>query len=318
MSCRVRRTAVAFAAALALSAAASCGYDATPLPKTESAPVESPAPAPAPTCDADTATQSYAPDGRNEGPSLDRIRQRGYLVAGVAADSYLLGFRNAFSGRVEGFDIDMVNRIAAAIFGTSKGHVQLRVITPADRIPLLVADEIDIVSRNMTINCTRWRQIAFSAEYFRSGQKILVRRGSGIRSIEDLSGKRACAPVGTTSIDNIRRLAPDAIPVTAPDDTGCLVKFQNGETDAITTDDTVLAGLAAQDPYALVLTRQRLTEEPYGIGVNAERVDLVRFINGVLEDMRADGSWQKSYDTWLKPSLEAAATQPTPLYGRRP
>ncbi len=303
---------------LAVLAAASCGYDATPLPQTEVPAAEEAEPGTPPTCDASNATVSYAPEGGDAtGPSLSRIRQLGYLVAGVAADNYLLGYRNPFSGQIEGFDIDMVNAIAEAIFG-EKGHVQLRVITAADRIPLLVADEIDIVARNMTINCTRWEQIAFSAEYFRSGQKLLVRKGSGIKSIEDMSGKRACAPVGTTSIENIQALAPDAIPVTAVNDTGCLVKFQNGETDAITTDDTVLAGLAAQDPYAQVLTKQRLTEEPYGIGVNADRLDLVRFINTVFERMRANGSWQASYDKWLKPSLETAATQPAPLYGRRP
>ena len=80
----------------------------------------------------------------------------------------------------------------------------------------------------------------------------------------------------------------------------------------------MLAGLAAQDPYAEVLTGEALTDEPYGIGVNADDVDLVRFINGVLERMRADGSWQASYEKWLKPSLKAAATQPTPVYGDEP
>lgn len=303
---------------VALLAATSCGYDATPLPQAEPAIVDEAEPGTPPTCDAGTATVSYAPDASGtQGSSLQRIRDRGFLVAGVAADNYLLGYRNPFSGQIEGFDIDMVNAIAEDIFGES-GHVQLRVITAADRIPLLIADEIDIVARNMTINCTRWQQIAFSAEYFRSGQKLLVRKGSGIKTIKDMAGKRACAPVGTTSIENIQALAPEAIPVTAVNDTGCLVKFQNGETDAITTDDTVLAGLAAQDPYAQVLTKERLTEEPYGIGVNAERDDLVRFINTVFERMRADGSWQASYDRWLEPSLQTAATQPTPLYGRRP
>jgi polar amino acid transport system substrate-binding protein len=315
---RLCRSAAAGATTLAVLAGAACGYEATPLPAADPAPAEEAAPGAPPTCDDTTATQSYGPDpGAAQGPSLQRIRARGYLVAGVAADNYLLGSRNPFSGKIEGFDIDMVNAIAAAIFGEAQGHVQLRVITAADRIPLLQADEIDIVARNMTINCTRWQQMAFSAEYFRSGQKLLVRKGSGIKSIEDMSGKRACAPVGTTSIENIQAKAPEAIPVTATNDTGCLVKFQNGETDAITTDDTVLAGLAAQDPYALVLTKERLTEEPYGIGVNAERTDLVQFINGVFERMRADGSWQASYDRWLKPSLQVDATQPTPLYGRR-
>jgi polar amino acid transport system substrate-binding protein len=307
-----------FAGTIALLATASCGYDATPMPDLAPAVVEEAVPGTPPTCDASTATVSYAPDAAAaSGASLQRIRQRGYLVAGVAADNYLLGSRNPFNGQIEGFDIDMVNAIAEAIFG-EKGHVQLRVITAADRIPLLVADEIDVVARNMTINCTRWQQIAFSAEYFHSGQKLLVRKGSGIKSIEDMSGKRACAPVGTTSIENIQRLAPDAIPVTAVNDTGCLIKFQNGETDAVTTDDTVLAGLAAQDPYALVLTKERLTDEPYGIGVNGDRTDLVRFINGVFERMRADGSWKASYDRWLKGPLQVEASQPTPLYGRRP
>lgn len=307
-----------FIGTVAVLAAASCGYDATPLPQAEVPAVEEAAPGTPPTCDATTATVSYAPDASAaSGASIQRIRQRGYLLAGVAADNYLLGSRNPFNGQIEGFDIDMVNAIAEAIFG-EKGHVQLRVITAADRIPLLVADEIDIVARNMTINCTRWQQIAFSAEYFHSGQKLLVRKGSGIRSMADMSGKRACAPVGTTSIENIQRLAPKAIPVTAVNDTGCLIKFQNGETDAVTTDDTVLAGLAAQDPYAVVLTKERLTDEPYGIGVNADRTDLVRFINGVFERMRADGSWKASYDRWLKGPLQVEGSQPTPLYGRRP
>ena len=307
-----------FIGTVAVLAATSCGYDATPLPQAEVPAVEEAAPGTSPTCDASTATVSYEPDASAaSGASIQRIRQRGYLVAGVAADNYLLGSRNPFNGQIEGFDIDMVNAIAEAIFGET-GHVQLRVITAADRIPLLVADEVDIVARNMTINCTRWQQIAFSAEYFHSGQKLLVRKGSGIRSIADMSGKRACAPVGTTSIENIQRLAPDAIPVTAVNDTGCLIKFQNGETDAVTTDDTVLAGLAAQDPYAVVLTKERLTDEPYGIGVNGERTDLVRFINGVFERMRADGSWKASYDRWLKGPLQVEGSQPTPLYGRRP
>ena len=314
----IRRTVGLLLASVAVLAVASCGYDPTPLPQAEPVVVDEVVPGTPPTCDPTTATVSYAPDATAEqGASLQRIRDRGYLIAGVAADNYLLGSRNPFSGQIEGFDIDMVNAIAEGIFGET-GHVQLRVITAADRIPLLVADEIDIVARNMTINCTRWQQIAFSAEYFHSGQKLLVRKGSGIKRIEDMVGKRACAPAGTTSIENIQRLAPDAIAVTAVNDTGCLIKFQNGETDAITTDDTVLAGLAAQDPYALVLTRERLTDEPYGIGVNADRVDLVRFINTVFERMRADGSWQASYDRWLEPSLQAAGNQPTPLYGRRP
>ena len=316
----LRRVLVAVAAAALV---AGCGYAPTPIP--EAVPATPATAAPAPVCeDAGDPTRSYAPlpggvpapGDLPAGSTMAQIRDRGYLIAGVSGDSYLLASRNPFTGVVEGFDIDMVNQVAAAIFGTAAGHVQLRVISAADRIPLLQAGEVDIVARNMTINCTRWDQIAFSAEYFHSGQKVLVQKDSGITRVADLAGKRVCAPAGTTSLDQIQEVAPEAIPVSAVNHTGCLLKFQNGEADAITGDDTVLAGLVAQDPYAEVLTGQALTDEPYGIGVNAEDVDLVRFINAVLERMRADGSWQASYKTWLQPSLHAPATQPTPVYGR--
>jgi polar amino acid transport system substrate-binding protein len=325
-----RRAALAVAASLAVLLTA-CGYDATPVPNapvaeasTEAAPSASPSTAaPEPCTNDETAVRSYAPDGALPAPgqmpsgsTMRAIQDRGYLIAGVAADSYLLSSRDPFNGVIEGFDEDMVLGVAKAIFGTATGHLQLRVITPADRIPLLQSGDVDIVVRNMTINCSRWQQIAFSAEYYRSGQKVLVGRGAGIESIEDLSGKRVCAPTGTTSIENIQQFAPEAIPVTAANDTFCMVKFQNGETDALSTDDTVLAGLAAQDPYAVVLEGDPLTAEPYGIGVNIEQVDLVKFINAMLEQMRADGSWEASYKQWLQPTLGKGAGQPAPLYGR--
>jgi polar amino acid transport system substrate-binding protein len=251
-----------------------------------------------------------------QGSTMAKILQRGRLIAGVSADTYLLAARNPINGQIEGFDIDMVKAIARAIFGDDKDRVTLRVISASDRIPVLQKHEVDIVARNMTINCTRWRDIAFSAEYYRSGQKLLVRKESKIRGLSTLANQRVCAPVGTSSIDNIVKLAPKAKPVTAANHTGCLVLFQQGKVDAITGDDTVLAGLASQDPYAVVLKGEPFTAEPYGIGVPADDVDMVRFINGVLADLRRDGGWQRSYDRWLGKTLGVGAKQPKAEYGR--
>ncbi len=233
--------------------------------------------------------------------------------------------RDPLTGDLVGFDIDMVNAIASAIFPgrDPKDVVAYRVITAADRLPVLQADQVDIVARNMTINCVRWQDIAFSAVYYLSGQKLLVRKDladDGVDTVAELSGLRVCAPLGTTSLANITEKAPDDTEiVTAVNHTQCLVKFQRGEADAITGDDTVLAGLAAQDPYAVVPTGQKaFTAEPYGIGVNKDKPDLVRFINAVLEQMRADGSWEQSYNTWLRPGLGAGTGQPQPTYGGPP
>jgi len=319
------RNALGAVAALAVCAVlpACSGFspDPTPVPTPPAAPAPTPA-APATPARCDNPLASYAPEGAPPSPddlpagsTMERIRKRGRLVAGVSADTYLLGSRNPLNGQVEGFDIDMVRAVAKAILGDANAY-QLRVITAAQRIPALQAGEVDLVARNMSITCDRWTQIAFSTEYYRSGQKILVRRGSKATSLADLAGARVCAPRSTSSMDTLVRVAPKAIAVGSDSHTGCLVLFQEGQVAAITGDDTVLAGLAAQDPYADVVKAPAFTAEPYGLGVNAKNVDFVRFVNGVLEDMRADGRWTKSYNTWLADALGRAPAPPEPVYGR--
>ena len=128
------------------------------------------------------------------GSTMNKIQERGRLIAGVSADTLLLGARNPVSGRIEGFDIDMLRGVSQAIFG-DPNKVELKVITAAQRLPALKDGSVDIVARNMTITCARWKEIAFSSEYYRSGQKVLVRLGettdSGgpITGMEDLAGQ---------------------------------------------------------------------------------------------------------------------------------
>jgi polar amino acid transport system substrate-binding protein len=246
---------------------------------------------------------------------MARIKERGRLIAGVSADTYLLGSRNPLNGRIEGFDIDMVRAVTKAIFGDETKY-QLKVITAAQRIPALQEGQVDLVARNMTITCDRWTQIAFSSEYYRSGQKILVRKGSRAKSLADLKGQKVCAPKGTSSMENLIKLAPEAIPVGADNHTGCLVLFQQSEVAAITGDDTVLAGLAAQDPYAVVPEQKAFTAEPYGLGFNSKSVDLVRFVNARLDQMRDTGEWTAIYNRWLAGSLGPAPSPPKAVYGR--
>jgi polar amino acid transport system substrate-binding protein len=304
-----------------LSACTLFSYAPTPLPSV-------PTPQPTTTTSAAKPSRcsdplaSYQPTGTlptpetlPRGSTMARIQQRGRLVAGVSADTYLLGSRNPFTGQIEGFDIDMVKAVAKAIFGDENLY-QLKVITAAQRIPALEKGDVDIVARNMTINCDRWKQIAFSTEYYRSGQKILVRKGSKANSIKDFAGQKVCAPKGTSSMDNLIKVAPKAIPVAADTHTGCLALFQQGEVAAITGDDTVLAGLAAQDPYAVVPDQKAFTEEPYGLGFNKDAVDFVRFVNARLDEMRTDGEWTSIYNRWLRDALGPAPTPPRPVYGR--
>jgi polar amino acid transport system substrate-binding protein len=329
----MNRVRVALAGVGVLAALlAGCGYDDTPLPEAPKA--EPPATAPDPECttvDADYA--SYEPsDDVVPGGKVEEIRDRGRLIVGVSADTYLMASANPEEGnKIEGFDIEFAKAIGRAIFedtdaGFEAGrNIQFRVITAAKRIELLQSGDLDLVVRNFTINCSRWQDIAFSQVYYGATQKVLVSKSladSGYGGIEDLSGLDVCAPIGSTSLDNVLDAADEAgvdPPELEPADnhTGCLIKFQRGEVDAITGDDTVLAGLAAQDPYAVVPQQDPLNPEPYGIGANQDDVDLVKFVNAVLEDMRGTGDgnspWQAAYSRWLKPALSGVdAAQPPP------
>lgn len=316
----IRRCAPLTQAVAAMVLLTACAGTPTPVPAfPEPATPSAPPPAGPPACD--DATQSYAPSGPLPSPgalpagsTMANIAARGRLIVGVSSDSYLLGSRNPATGVIEGFDIDLAHEVAKAIFGPD-ATAQLRVISAADRIPLLENHELDLVVRNMTMTCDRWERIGFSAEYYRSGQKLMVRMGSGITDLATLADRRVCAPQGTSSLTQIQQLVPQAIAVPSSTHTGCLVLFQKGKVEAITGDDTVLAGLAAQDPYAEVLAGDPFTAEPYGIGVPADQVDMIRFVNAVLEEMRSNGRWQRSYDRWLRPTL-GVGRQPVPGYGR--
>lgn len=272
------------------------------------------------------ATASYPPLATRPpagqmptGSTMREIQERGTLRVGVSADTLLFGAQNPLTGRIEGFDIDMLRLVAEAIFGPGGGdRLDIKVITYAQRIPSLQDRSVDLVAHTMTINCTRWNQIAFSSTYYDAGQKVLVRSDSESRSIQalDAAGAAVCAPKGSTNIDNLA-VYTGVRSVGVDDITDCLVLFQQGRVDAITADDTVLAGFADQDPYAEVVG-EAFTDEPYGIGVNADDVDLVQFVNRVLADARADGAWRAIYERWLgefgpTPDPPAAEPQLRPL-----
>jgi polar amino acid transport system substrate-binding protein len=312
-------------AVAALASGCSFSDDATPLPAPPEPAATTPPAAPVPN-DCGNALQSYAPRGALPAPgampsgsTMREIQERGRLIVGVSADSYLLGSANPLDGnKIQGFDIDLVNAVAEAIFGTAAGNVEFRVITAADRIPVLQDESVDMVARNMSITCDRWTDIAFSTVYYQAGQKVLVPKGSPADTdLDALAGQRVCAPAGTTSMTKLEEVQPDAEPVSAGTHTGCLVLFQNGEVDAITGDDTVLAGLAAQDPYAYVPPDQEaVSAEYYGLGFTKSDRDLVEFVNAVLEDYRRDGRWEQSYQRWFADTLGGDPQPPAPQYGR--
>jgi len=150
----------------------------------------------------------------------------------------------------------------------------------------------------MTITCERKKLVNFSTVYLTANQRILVPRDSSIARASDLSGRRVCVVQGTTSLNRVREISPPPIIVATVTWADCLVAMQQDQVDAVSTDDTILAGLMAQDPY-LRIVGPAMNTEPYGIGINLHNTGLVRFVNGTLERIRNDGTWYTLYRKWL-------------------
>jgi len=223
------------------------------------------------------------------------IRARGYLIAGVDQNTAPFGFLDPYTGLHEGFDIDMIQAVAQAIFG-SPDHVVYKSISDDQRTPDLVNRSVDIVAHTMTITCARLQQVDFSTVYFVAHQRILVLKNSPAHSLADLRGQKVCATKGSTSIAAIA--AAGAIPDQVTYWTDCLVLLQQGDVAAISTDDNILGGLAKQDPWTEV-TGPFINSQPYGLAIAKQHSDFVRFVNAVLEQLRTDGQWAASYARWV-------------------
>jgi polar amino acid transport system substrate-binding protein len=319
---RVRVVLVLIAFALGM---AGCGSATSPLSVTIS-PIE-PAPetplqgSPAPVAEnADCGDREASlrpgpmptPGEMPPGSTMATIAARRRLIAGVDQDTKLFGSRNPQSGKLEGFDVDVAREIARAIFG-DPDRIDPQVVEAKNRESALESGDVDIVVRTYSITCERKNVVQFSTPYYIANQRILAVKGSRIDSVAALSGKRVCAVVGTTSLPALAALAAKPMLVGVNNWTDCLVMLQQGQVDAISTDDTVLRGLAAQDPNTEIVG-ESMGVEPYGVGVRKENDDLVRFVNGVLDRMRVDGTWERLYEKWLRSSLGPSPGPPPARY----
>ncbi|MEU1405557.1 glutamate ABC transporter substrate-binding protein [Streptomyces sp. NPDC005728] len=279
--------------------------------------------------DSEAQKQTLSPSGA-DGPTIDAIKSRAgakrKLVVGVDQNSYHWGYRNPNTkgAELEGFDIDLVHRIAQDILG-DPAAVQFKAIPTSQRIPAIQDGRVDMVVRTMTITCQRLDEVAFSAPYFKTGQQVLAPKSSSVTGYDKtLAHKRICTASGSTAYSKLKAdrdggtlPASTDISTTVPNQLDCLVRLQLGEVDAVVTDGALAASQAAQDP-TVELKGEAFTTEYYGVAMKKDATDLVRRVNRVLVDYRASG-WQASYDRWLSATLGTDAgpsKPPAPQYLR--
>lgn len=254
----------------------------------------SPSPSPAATNAAEVKVDSK---------TVDDIKKRGKVVAGVKFDTKLFGLKDPASGKVEGFDIDFAKALAKKILG-DENKLELKEVTSKTRIPMLQNGDIDIIIATMTITEERKQQVEFSDVYFKAGQSLLVKKGSPIKSVADIKkGVKVLAVKGSTSAKNIRDKAPEATVLEFENYQDAFTALKAGQGDTLTTDNAILYGMTKQDPN-YVLVGGNFTDEPYGMAIRKGDTGFVGVVNELLKELKTSGQYDKLYEQWMgeKPS----------------
>src|SRR3954452_15484859 len=193
-------------------------------------------------CNSDDGNSSDSGDEAEGQNVLETIKERDKIVFGVKYDTKLFGLKNPSTGEVEGFDIDVAKQLAKEILG-DENKVEFVEVTSKTRIPLLNKGDIDAIIATMTITEERKQEVDFTDVYFEAGQSLLVKKGSPVQGIDDLTKDTTVLAVkGSTSTDNIREAAPDAPVLEFENYAEAFTALKAGKGEVLTTDDSILAG----------------------------------------------------------------------------
>ena len=230
------------------------------------------------------------------------IKAKGVLVAGVKDAVVPFGYVDEQSKQIVGFDVDICREIANKM-GVK---LELKPVTSATRIPQLSEGMVDIAACTMTRKVSRDDVIDFSITYFMDGQKLLVKKGSKIKSYKDLAGKKVGTAKGSTSEINMRNIQPKCTVLSFEGYPEAFLALKQGKVSAVTTDSVILIGLKGSDenPEKWEIVGDFFSREPYGIGMRENESNLRDFVNKSLMEMWNDGTYKKIYEKWLGPKTK--------------
>jgi ABC-type amino acid transport substrate-binding protein len=235
--------------------------------------------------------------------TLDKIAETGTLTVGTRTGSPPFGYVNAKNEWV-GFSIDLVEELIRPALEKKLGKpikVEKKESTPPTRIPLLSSGAVDLIAETMTDTRTRRDSVDFSLTFFVTGAQFLVKKGSPIKGIKNIDGKRIAAQQGSTNARIIREKAPKAILREFPDQPAAFQALAQGQVDAYTNDGIQLAGLKVKSPNPAQwdIVGDFYSYEPYGMAMRKGESDLRNVVNSGLMDGIESGKFFEIYEKWF-------------------
>jgi len=237
----------------------------------------------------------------------------GKLTIGIAFDQPGLSIKDGDT--YSGFDIDTAVYVAKAL-GVPEENITWKEADGDERQRLLTSGEADLIVTTFSITDDRKQVVDFAGPYFEAHQDLLVRRNeTEITGPETLNGKKLCSVPGTTSAANVKEKYLGQIELSElPTFSDCVEALNAGQVDAVTTDDVILAGFAAEDQYRgkLKVIGKGFSDELYGIGIKKGDTAMVDKVTAALKQYIDDGSWEKSLNSTVRPSGYSIPDPPTP------
>ncbi|MFE4049260.1 glutamate ABC transporter substrate-binding protein [Streptomyces sp. YIM B13518] len=259
-----------------------------------------------------TATACGGDDSGDNGSSSSG--GGGKIKIGIKYDQPGLGLKTPQG--YEGFDVDVVTYVAKEL-GYEPDQIEWVETKSAERENALSRGDVKLIAATYSITDERKQKVDFAGPYLLAHQDLLVKADSDISEATDLNDKKLCSVTGSTSAQNVKNdFAPKAQLSNRGGYSECLSALQNGQVDALTTDDSILAGYAAQDQYKgkFKLAGLKLSNENYGIGVKKGDTETVDKVNKALEKMVSDGSWEKAVEENFGPANYK--NEPAPKIGQ--
>lgn len=250
---------------------------------------------------------------------IQDIQDKGFITIGVKFDQPLIGQKDTATGKIEGIDAEMARLLTMYIFGSvdeegDDANLKFVETTSQNRETYVNDGTVDMVIASYSMYPERLPNFDFAGPYFQTGQNVMVAAdNTDINSVADLAGKDVCIAEGSGSIDNLAAENPEAVITPLADYAACAEALANGQTDAVSTDETILYGFTVDRPDAFrVLESSNIfTDEPYGIAMPLGETDARMFVNDMIDEIIANGDWEKAFNLTFGAAGMAMPEYPT-------
>ncbi len=232
----------------------------------------------------------------DKGTRMKELADAGTVKIGVKYDQPGLGFKKAGQDQPTGFDVEMA-KIVAAKLGIAADKIKWVETISDNREPFLEKGTVDFVFASYSITDDRRKVVGQAGPYFVTGQQLLVKKGSDIKSVADIKGKDVCSVTGSTSLQQVEDKGAKGRGFETYSQ--CRDQVLDGAVDSMTTDGSILLGYAAENPDELEVVGKPFSEERIGMGYSQDKPELCQFLTDSIKAAEDDGTWAKAFEATL-------------------